>query len=565
MSVVFDPILNRLVFVPSIVGSIYNDLNVLKNNDLKISYFLQIDSVNNTVSIPEGSNIMLGQFDEGVDAYLSSIVKDKPNGEFPVDVNGLKVDVLTFDADGNYTLTGVPVNFPVIIIFSIKIKYKDLQNVPIGNIIDLNNIASDSSAIESVWGEITGNLSDQTDLQTVLDEKELLANKVTDFSTINNDLYPTVEAANNADQIILSTAEAYTDSHVLGLWDDRGNYNPTATSTYPVSGGSGTAGAILKGDIWTINGLGVGITHAIGTKVVQDGDTVRSLIDTPSTTDANWAIAENNIGYVPENVANKEIGSSLTDDTTKYPSSHTVLTSQTAADAVVLSTAESYADGKVIDSIADSDTTHAPSRNAVFDALALKVDKNSPVATATKTKITYDIKGLVTNGADATTADINDSTNRRYVTDAQSTVIGNTSGTNTGDQTVASLGLSTAASLNQGCLKLSVTGNGGVILTGQYGMIASLPVGGTITHWYVIGKEASGSIQFDLKRWNGASYVSIVGSGNKPAITTAQRANAAQNGSWTSITLSVLDEFIWNVDSCTTFTEADVMIYYTKT
>jgi len=32
-----------------------------------------------------------------------------------------------------------------------------------------------------------------------------------------------------------------------------------------------------------------------------------------------------------------------------------------------------------------------------------------------------------------TTADINDSSNRRYVTDAQQTVIGNTSGTNTGD------------------------------------------------------------------------------------------------------------------------------------
>jgi hypothetical protein len=45
----------------------------------------------------------------------------------------------------------------------------------------------------------------------------------------------------------------------------------------------------------------------------------------------------------------------------------------TAADATVLSTAETYADAKVIDSIADSDSTHAPSRNAVFDALALKV------------------------------------------------------------------------------------------------------------------------------------------------------------------------------------------------
>lgn len=66
-------------------------------------------------------------------------------------------------------------------------------------------------------------------------------------------------------------------------------------------------------------------------------------------------------------------------------------------------------------------------------ALDGKVDENTAITGATKTKITYDAKGLVTAGADATTADIADSTNKRYVTDAQLTIIGNTSGTNTGD------------------------------------------------------------------------------------------------------------------------------------
>jgi hypothetical protein len=66
-------------------------------------------------------------------------------------------------------------------------------------------------------------------------------------------------------------------------------------------------------------------------------------------------------------------------------------------------------------------------------ALDGKVDENTAITGATKTKVTYDQKGLVTAGADATTADIADSTNRRYVTDAQLVVVGNTSGTNTGD------------------------------------------------------------------------------------------------------------------------------------
>ena len=77
-------------------------------------------------------------------------------------------------------------------------------------------------------------------------------------------------------------------------------------------------------------------------------------------------------------------------------------------------------------------------------ALGTKVTGNTAITGATKTKITYDSKGLVTAGADATTADIAASTNKNYVTDAQQTVITNTSGTNTGDQTLANTSDSTS-------------------------------------------------------------------------------------------------------------------------
>lgn len=80
-----------------------------------------------------------------------------------------------------------------------------------------------------------------------------------------------------------------------------------------------------------------------------------------------------------------------------------------------------------------------PVSTATQTALDLKVDENAAITGATKTKITYDAKGLVTAGVDATTADIADSTNKRYVTDANLTVIGNTSGTNTGDQTATTV------------------------------------------------------------------------------------------------------------------------------
>jgi len=86
-----------------------------------------------------------------------------------------------------------------------------------------------------------------------------------------------------------------------------------------------------------------------------------------------------------------------------------------------------------LDLVNNTSDANKPISSATQTALDLKVDENAAITGATKTKITYDAKGLVTAGADATTADIADSTNKRYVTDAQATVIGNTSGSNTGD------------------------------------------------------------------------------------------------------------------------------------
>lgn len=98
-----------------------------------------------------------------------------------------------------------------------------------------------------------------------------------------------------------TNAKAYADSLVVGLWDDRGAFD-ASVNAYPSSGGSGTAGAIKKGDIWTISVAGTLPTA----QAVEVGDTVRALIDTPGNTQGNWAIQQNNIGYVPENVANKD-------------------------------------------------------------------------------------------------------------------------------------------------------------------------------------------------------------------------------------------------------------------
>lgn len=136
----------------------------------------------------------------------------------------------------------------------------------------------------------------------------------------------------------LVSANAYTDSQVVGLWDDRGNFN-ASVNAYPSSGGSGTAGAILKGDIWTVS---VGGTLPTGI-VVFAGDTVRALVDTPGNTQANWAVAENNIGYVPENQANKATGFGTVNDTL-YPTVEAV----TEYAVAITNTAVALTDGASI-------------------------------------------------------------------------------------------------------------------------------------------------------------------------------------------------------------------------
>lgn len=98
----------------------------------------------------------------------------------------------------------------------------------------------------------------------------------------------------------LASANAYADSLVVGLWDDRGNFDASA-GAYPSGGGSGTAGSIKKGDIWTISVAGTLPTS----QVVEPGDVVRALVDSPGNTQSNWSIQQNNLGYTAENSANK--------------------------------------------------------------------------------------------------------------------------------------------------------------------------------------------------------------------------------------------------------------------
>lgn len=108
---------------------------------------------------------------------------------------------------------------------------------------------------------------------------EVATNKSTDgtFAANSDILYPSQKAA-----------KTYADGLVVGLLDDRGNYD-ASVNTFPASGGSGTAGAILKGDVWRIS-----VAGTLGGEPVQIGDSVRALTNTPGQTAGNWGTLQTN-------------------------------------------------------------------------------------------------------------------------------------------------------------------------------------------------------------------------------------------------------------------------------
>ncbi|MET3134953.1 hypothetical protein AAKU55_005256 [Oxalobacteraceae bacterium GrIS 1.11] len=163
----------------------------------------------------------------------------------------------------------------------------------------------------------------------------------------NAELDANFAAIASGDAAALTAANAYAESLVVGLWDDRGNYN-ASINTFPIAGGSGVGGAVLKGDIWTIS-----IAGTLGGISLAPRQTIRATLDAPGQLLANWAVG----------LANTDLE----------------------------------------DAIMPGITGRAPSQNAVATALALKANLASPTFSGPVGGITAAMVGLgnVNNTPDA--------------------------------------------------------------------------------------------------------------------------------------------------------------------
>ena len=259
--------------------------------------------------------------------------------------------------------------------------------------------AEDKVKLDNTLGFNTG---DQT-LASLSGED--VTNKVTDFTTINDTLYPTTQAV---DTYITAVVPDLVDTFIGGLvsqdLQDVTTVGNTTTDNIAFTGAVGVlfdnTSTLRKGTIDAGYGGAKGIAQvcSIGYElkweagrlyVMGDGGTTirevsHNFTTTPSATD------DNTKGFI--------VGSRwILDNGDLY-----VCTDTTTATAVwVLQT---------IDSVPTDGSSKAVSSNGVFDALADKVDK------------------LVGS---------------RLITSAESTLLGNTSGTNTGDQIISDATITT--------------------------------------------------------------------------------------------------------------------------
>ena len=230
------------------------------------------------------------------------------------------------------------------------------------------NVSFDSDGIYNVIFDITGEDLDFNNQYSFKVEANGVTSDPTPFSTSPNAFY----ASSSTYALVLST------SSDVKLVD--GNFNLNTTYNIKVASANYLADTTgTNGQIWGINNLG------------NQGWVSPGSLSISSAT-------KTTIG-----------GLMLGDVTGLIMTSSGVLKINNGASLTIPS---SGSNKNKIDinfgNIDQSNTNKAVTGKAIYTALSAKVSSNSAITGATKTKITYDSKGLVTSGEDLTASDIPD-------------------------------------------------------------------------------------------------------------------------------------------------------------
>jgi len=126
----FDELSNNFFFRESVKEQVEE----LQNLAFKIAYYAEITTTSGQISIPQNAQIILDQWANGVDAVISKIVGNNP------DFKDTGVDVVNFDINGNFTLSGALPSSPAALIYYITISLKDYGNLDQNRIIEYSEL-----------------------------------------------------------------------------------------------------------------------------------------------------------------------------------------------------------------------------------------------------------------------------------------------------------------------------------------------------------------------------------------------------------------------------------------
>jgi hypothetical protein len=354
------------------------------------------------------------------------------------------------------------------------------------------------NAISKLQTQINSAISDYT---AKLATKEALSNKAVNFSVVNDTLYPSVQAV-----------KTYADALVAGVLKDCGNWD-ASVNTFPTTGGTGTGGAIKKGNLWYVS-----VAGKLGGVNVNVGDSFRALVDSPGQTATNWAVLESNLGFVPYNSSNPA----------GYISGIT---------GSMVITALGYAPLKTTD------------KNANNGVVGMTGYAHNLVNTA----------GTITSflGTDATAARNWKMPDKDGTVALLSDLVGLTSGTNTGDETQASilqkLGATQVTGSNTGDQTITLTGDVTGSGTGTFpATIApnavTLAKMTQIATGLMLGRASAGSGNIEtltaaqVKTLLALDQLNNTSDVNKPVSTAQQTAlNLKENTSNKAVDFTVID------------------------
>jgi hypothetical protein len=199
-----------------------------------------------------------------------------------------------------------------------NITYAKIQNVSATDML-LGRVTAGAGIIEEIACTAAGR-SLLSGANAAAQRSTLSLDNVTNVAQMPLSYLSTSTALGTSDVLVPSqnAVKTYADGLVVGLLDYRGAYDASGGG-YPTTGGSGTAGAILKGDMWVISVAGTLTGGAI-----QIGDSLIANVNTPGQTAANWNTLNANVSYAPEDLANKVTSISGSSTDTQYPSAKLV-------------------------------------------------------------------------------------------------------------------------------------------------------------------------------------------------------------------------------------------------